>query len=576
MGQILTRKPITFEAVGQFYSRRIHRIVPTCLFVILATVIATNSLVMQTDSEGLPADTLWALTFATNLQDPASIGVFMHLWSLGVEMQFYLIIPGLIWLLTKAEIGQAAHSMVFSRIWQFFAGISAHYVTEYFKIKERRNYSFLLTNRFAVELGDLSYVWYLVHFPMILIIRYRYSTAFSAPEGLIAFSASLVLAYMVNLLADWHFRQIRQFKTVLFTISLLFACTLSMILHRYWAAHSNEYTLRWDLTQRPFQGELVNDSSYGYKFNLVVKEGTFNLNKLTTEEVIAINKKMSENTARYIKYTAARSYLKELNYSAENNQWDYQAIFQGTGELSMLLIGDSHAGQITAELANSFSSKYKTLKTYTDADCLPFEINYYGHDRYTGNCINYSSAVNKAIFKMKPDIIFVNFRWSSMGRPPLHSLIENDSVLKDIEVWLNKLSQAAKVVYLGAPSVEFYDSVGYELPKRMWMNSPLDSINLKYKDFIDRESVHWARMKKLRCLKCVFVGWSKAFCDSEEYKGEDERACQAYNPTNKLAYFFDTQHCSYYGITKFIPILDQLARNMDDDLKRIQKLINLF
>jgi len=69
MAQILTKKQLSLEAVGHFYARRIHRIVPSYILVFFGTVVTTGMLMMDSDNESLPTDTLWALTFTSNLED---------------------------------------------------------------------------------------------------------------------------------------------------------------------------------------------------------------------------------------------------------------------------------------------------------------------------------------------------------------------------------------------------------------------------------------------------------------------------------------------------------------------------
>uniref|UniRef100_A0A915CT09 SGNH domain-containing protein n=1 Tax=Ditylenchus dipsaci TaxID=166011 RepID=A0A915CT09_9BILA len=425
-----------------------------------------------------------------------------------------------------------------------------------FLVKQRSMKApFILTNRVSVELGDLSYVCIIT---------------FSALDGVLTFLATLVLALLLNSLADWHIRQIRKFKTVVFTIFLLYACTLGMVLPLFFTKHANENSLGWDLTQRPFRGDLVNDLDYGHRFNLVVKEGTFDFNNLTSDEVMAINRKTSRNTNYYLAYNGQRYLSRQFNATADHNDWEFYNTFEGTGQFSMLLVGNSHAEQITPQLAKSFATKYKTLKVYSTPGCLPFDLSYKGRDRDRWNwdaCLNYPAAVQKVILEMKPDIIFVNFRWSFMGRPPLQSPIERDTVLKELQAGLTQMCSTAKLIYLGVPGLEHLYPVGHELAKRTWMNSSLDSINLKHADYLEREHVHFVRVKKLVCPKCVYVDWSPATCPPNE--NEKKRVCQAYNPINKLAYFADVHHLSYYGIEKIVPILDQLALNLDDTMKRI-------
>ncbi|KAF8387152.1 hypothetical protein PRIPAC_76294 [Pristionchus pacificus] len=140
MSLILSReKSITGSVIANFYSRRFKRIVP--LYSIMLASLA--------------ADLWWALPFAENIKNIATNNdywsevfnspVLLHAWSLGVEIQYYLIVP-LIMIFSRiketrlfrvicfAPIIIASYlchiftpeavsfGLVFSRMWQFLIG----------------------------------------------------------------------------------------------------------------------------------------------------------------------------------------------------------------------------------------------------------------------------------------------------------------------------------------------------------------------------------------------------------------------------------------------------------------------
>ena len=142
-------------SIKEFYVRRINRIFPALLLV-LAFVILAGPLVMYAEEYAAMGRSAWASTiFAANIGffresgywDTASkLKPLLHLWSLGVEEQFYLVWPLLLWLAFKKKISilnvaaavvllslamniyltyrnqAAAFYLPFGRLWELAAG----------------------------------------------------------------------------------------------------------------------------------------------------------------------------------------------------------------------------------------------------------------------------------------------------------------------------------------------------------------------------------------------------------------------------------------------------------------------
>ena len=137
----------------RFYARRVRRLFPA-LFTVLAAVLALGSVVMfPVDLKALGVDTLASIFFVPNLLYGNEGGYFkvlaeskplLHLWSLGVEEQFYLAWP-LLLVITRAKyriwilvilaalsfeygiyLGKADPTMAFysplSRLWELGVG----------------------------------------------------------------------------------------------------------------------------------------------------------------------------------------------------------------------------------------------------------------------------------------------------------------------------------------------------------------------------------------------------------------------------------------------------------------------
>lgn len=94
---------LTLKAMlGQFYARRIKRIFPSLLVVLLTTLILAWFILLPDDYKKLGQQTMAGLGFVSNFLFWQQAGYFdgasdtkplLHLWSLAIEEQFYIFFP---------------------------------------------------------------------------------------------------------------------------------------------------------------------------------------------------------------------------------------------------------------------------------------------------------------------------------------------------------------------------------------------------------------------------------------------------------------------------------------------------
>lgn len=99
-------------SLKDFYIRRILRLFPVLLVVLLFTLIAGAFVFLPADYAQLGMNTLGGAAFVANLLLANDTGYFasdsafnpvLHLWSLGIEEQFYLVWPLMLWLITRLK-----------------------------------------------------------------------------------------------------------------------------------------------------------------------------------------------------------------------------------------------------------------------------------------------------------------------------------------------------------------------------------------------------------------------------------------------------------------------------------------
>ncbi len=113
-----------------FYARRILRIFPSLLLTVLATYILGWVFLLPDELQRLSQHVVAGIGFASNFLLWSELGYFdpaaetkplLHLWSLSVEEQFYLVWPVLLWAAWRQKFGVVVPTLVLALISYFLS-----------------------------------------------------------------------------------------------------------------------------------------------------------------------------------------------------------------------------------------------------------------------------------------------------------------------------------------------------------------------------------------------------------------------------------------------------------------------
>lgn len=159
--EAILKNTFTFR---DFYSKRIRRIVPALIFMILTLLIVDFFILLPSDYQYVAKNSTASLLFVSNILywqssgyfDPSSeLNPLLHTWSLSVEWQFYLILPVILVLLNKVFKFNKHHYLLFFII----SSVIIFIITRYFtRINPQASFYLLPTRSWEMIAGGIAYL----------------------------------------------------------------------------------------------------------------------------------------------------------------------------------------------------------------------------------------------------------------------------------------------------------------------------------------------------------------------------------------------------------------------------------
>lgn len=532
----------------KFFERRAKRLLPAYFTTVVITLIASIFIVLPSELGQVATQSIYSLFFANNFGfwmqnsyfSKTDFNPLLHLWSLGVEIQFYLIVPLLVWFFRKSKIFLPLILIVSFLSCIFIVGISPK--TSFF-ITPLRIWEFLIGFVVAYYLtnkGDIKtqkYQWLgligliiLCAIPFINVDGQSLNRLEAHPSFyalLVCFATSLILGCgLPKILQESHLGKFLA-KIGDYSYSIYLVHFPIIVLYLY----------------EPFSGTILYPENYVDKailLGLIIVASILMHKYVETRRINSVGKVYATSLVSIFVLVAATKLSPSIIY----NQND-QNIFAGlkdravyrcgkiiritnpsaisckinseSFDQSVLLVGNSHADSIKQAFAE-VASTHK-MNTYFMVSNTPL----------MDSSVTPKTLINEAI---KLDIRHIVLHYKSKS-------LKVDT-LEDV---LQLAEKKGIKVDLILPVPEYEDSI----PKLLYLNQ-FKSINKQ--KYLSENSEYFEKINMLKNQYQIFLIYDvhTVLCQSE---------CAVKNVDNK-PYYFDSHHLTLTGAQQLKPVFERI------------------
>lgn len=448
-GFVITRLIVnqgTSFSFREFYGRRIRRLAPSLFLMLFITEIVSVLLLYPSESRRILLSLLYITFFAgnvyflkhTNYFTDSQFNPLLHTWSLGVEEQFYLLLPIFLFLLIKkfknfslslltvfavgyisflvALVQRDSHQsfafyMLATRAWELLLGVAAALIV----LKWRRNRKLfqltaldstiaisgivlIMMSLFGLKAVGVfpdrsSILVCLGVFLLLLSSQPRWLYGAMSNPLLVAIGKRSYTAYL------WHFPILGFFEYFLghrLSISQLLYCYYFLIVITELVYRYIENPIRkksWSLTKSV---RLLSIS-----MALVVCSSIYLLYFPVKSDSVGSEKGLLKTFVAQMYIERAGTCFVDLGQKFVDFPTSCDP---NASQDSMVIIGDSHA----AVFAEGLRARFKNVGEYTSSLCPPF-VNIVRENRPNCKAVNDSAFAH--IAKLQPDSIILSANW---------------------------------------------------------------------------------------------------------------------------------------------------------------------
>lgn len=563
-------------SLSKFYERRIRRLVPALLVLLLFTLIVSFFILLPTDLIGFSKSLLATQGFVANVFFWRDTGYFtaasemkplLHMWSLGIEEQFYIVFPFILILMSRWKRNiilitlallvlssyllniyaiqngffNPAFFLLPTRAWELGAGaLLALYISKT-SLKLHFSCSYLGLLLVLTSIGfpeTLSFKYVTPNLFAVIgtvLLLCEYSPRSSYVQQLLSLRSIVFLGLISYSLYIWHwpiivlskYYLVRDLGTIEMLATFALIATLSIF--------------SWKYIETPFRKKTTS-----YK-TLLTLSGILVLG-MTTVSFIIIDQNgfpnRLEKSAAVINESVGAYYRCDLS-----EQFSFGAMkacnitpseSKLTDKADLILLGNSHAQMYTPLIKNILLQHNLTGLLVPLNNCLP-TVKY----NLSTQCIELAER-NLAKIKSLPNnrIVMVAMHYwietltSKNGKAKDNQ--DNIVLMAAIDDLIGNLIESGNIVILVGPIAQPKYTIASDLSRSLAFghpfHSPMSLSKLEYNKKFSHLNKHYQAMDKI-----TYVQPDTIQCDST----------QCYYIIDGRSLFADSNHISYYELWRF-------------------------
>lgn len=483
---------------AEFYSRRIRRILPAAFIMTLVTLLFGTAFMLPGDVQALSKSAIASVLSAANIYfwlfldtnyfaASSDTVPLLHMWSLGVEEQFYLIWPGL--MLIAYRFGGRKLLLSIAGV----LAIASFIVGEYFITRDQSFAYYMLPSR-AGELlfGGMLFViidglrnqtprWLAECMGLLGLALIVWSLAFlsetggfpglrsiiptlgaglmiasgSFGGGVVTRSLAMRPAVAIGLVSFslylWHWPVLAFYRYAYgdLTLSGTLICAALLVILALLSYFYVEKPFR--LPTSTFRNKalpsIVAASILGFSAFTLIQDGIIHsMSPSNYAEKIQANTDLTNNALTL-------PYVCQSNFKADFFESKKCLIGTKTDKPSVLVFGDSNAAHYVGYLDVIARQQGISARNVEHHACVPFEgaaSKKYINPGYYDSCEKYNAEVRKRLSDY--DTIIVGASWGSYAQRSTDFYNDFDAMLKGLAATNKKI-----IVALKAPTFPAYD-----------------------------------------------------------------------------------------------------------------------